>query len=617
VHRTLFILLGLALAAPALGAALPSVVTVQISAEPSVVPPGGEFALSATLTIQSGWHIYGLEAGTGPTSTAIRVASPEGFGAVGAVEGPAPEVKFDTGFQRDVPTYHGQVTFRLPVRVAESVAEGPHTLSVEVAYQPCTETMCLRPTHQRVEVPVEVNASAPGSYPLSPIPYPPSEGVSATQILQGANLESILDQGLFAFLVWAGVWGFFSLLTPCVFPMIPITVSLFAKRSEKGEGSALGAALVYAASIVFTYTVLGLLLAAAWGASGARRLSADPWVNLGLTVLFVALALSLFGLFELRMPGWLMNWAGRGQSRGGLAGVLFMGVAFTLTSFTCTVAFVGLLFGQAAEGQWFWPGIGMAVYSVCFASPFFLLALFPQFLRRLPAAGQWMNTTKVLMGFLELAAAMKFISNADLIWNWEIFRNAVVLGSWAVIALFMTLHLLRVFRLPHDGPVQSISVGRMFLGMGTAALTLVFLVGLFVGKLPVWVSTYLPEVKENLEWIDNLDDGLKVAQATGRPIFVDFTGWTCTNCRQMEIEVFPAPEVQNLLERYVRVRLYTDDAVVGERWARLQEDRFATAALPFYVLLTPQNQVIDTRAGIVRPASAFAEFLRAGLARAG
>jgi thiol:disulfide interchange protein DsbD len=221
------------------------------------------------------------------------------------------------------------------------------------------------------------------------------------------------------------------------------------------------------------------------------------------------------------------------------------------------------------------------------------------------------------MGLLELAAALKFLSNADLVWDWGFLRNGFVLTAWASIALVMTVYLFGLFRLPLESGSKPISVGRMMLGLGSTMLTISLFAGLLGGPLPVWVATYLPEIQgERLEWIEDLDEGYEVARATGRPIFVDFSGYTCTNCRQMEVEIFPMPEVESLLAEYVRVRLMTDDRETGERWSRIQEERFATAALPFYVLLTPNDEVIDTRAGMIRPASDFAEFLRDGLSAA-
>jgi thiol:disulfide interchange protein DsbD len=509
------------------------------------------------------------------------------------------------------------------VRAGDSLPPGVHTVPLTVAYQLCTEVSCLRPTRETIEVEVTIDPSAT-SLAISPeavAPPPPDppptplalSTLSPEEEQIRAQMEAYRQEGLLAFLISAAIFGFASLLTPCVFPMIPITVSLFTKRSEQGQGSAVGSAGLYALSIIATYTLLGLILAVTWGASGARNLAANPWINLGIGVLFIALALSLFGLFELRMPGWLLNAVGRGQQRGGRIGIVFMGIAFTLTSFTCTVAFVGFLLAQAAQGDWLWPGLGMLVFSTAFALPFFLLALFPQMLSRLPAAGDWLHITKVLMGLLELAAAFKFLSNADLVWDWGILRNTAVLTIWTVIALLMTLAVLGLLKMK-----PRLSPGRIGIAVATGFLTVVLAIGLVGGPLPVWVATYLPEVgEEDLDWFEDLDEAMAQARETGQTVFIDFTGYTCTNCRQMEIEIFPDPEVHGLLEQFVRVRLYTDDLEVGDRWAALQEDRFGSAALPMYVLLTPDDELIGQRAGMVRPAAEFAEFLRAGVPEAG
>jgi thiol:disulfide interchange protein len=596
----------------------PAQITIGAVAEPATAPPRGVFEIAVTLEIEPGWHVYGFEVPRGPRPTRLSLGETEDFTAVAAATEPDPIIKFDQGFQVNVPTHEGNPVFRLLVRAGDSLAPGTHTVPLTVAYQLCTEISCLRPARETVEVEVTIDPSAisltispeqmaPPPPDLSPISPALSTLTSEEQQIW-AQMEDYRQQGLLKFLWLAATFGFASLLTPCVFPMIPITVSLFTKRGEQGQGSAVGSAGLYALSIIATYTILGLVLAVMWGASGARSLAADPWINLGIGVLFIALALSLFGLFELRMPGWLLNAVGRGQQRGGRIGIVFMGIAFTLTSFTCTVAFVGFLLGQAAQGNWLWPGLGMLVFSTAFALPFFLLALFPQMMSRLPRAGDWLHVTKVLMGLLEIAAAFKFLSNADLVWDWGILRNTAVLSVWTVIALLMTLSILGLLRLkPRLSPI------RIGIAAATGLLTAVLALGLVGGPLPLWVATYLPEVSgEDLDWFEDLDEAMVQARETGQTVFIDFTGITCTNCRQMEIEIFPDPDVHGLLEQFVRVRLYTDDREVGARWAALQENRFGSAALPMYVLLTPDDELIGSRAGMVRPAAEFAEFLRMG-----
>ncbi|MBN1475246.1 thioredoxin family protein [Candidatus Sumerlaeota bacterium] len=597
----------------------PAQITIEAQAEPSVVPPGGVFEVAVTLEIDSGWHIYGFEVPRGPRPTRLRLGETEDFTAAGAATEPEPLIKFDPGFQVNVPTHEGSPVFRLPVRAGESLTPGPHTVPLTVDYQLCTEVSCLRPARETLEVEVTIDPSATSLAispeavsppPLEISPTPPEQGTLSPEEQQiWAQMEEYRQRGLLSFLYWAAVFGFASLLTPCVFPMIPITVSLFTKRGEQGRGSAVGSAGLYALSIIATYTVLGLILAALWGASGARNLAANPWINLGIGALFIALALSLFGLFELRLPGWLLNAVGRGQQRGGRIGIVFMGIAFTLTSFTCTVAFVGFLLAQAAMGDWLWPGLGMLVFSTAFALPFFLLALFPQMLSRLPASGDWLHITKVLMGLLELAAAFKFLSNADLVWDWGILRNTAVLATWTLLALLMTLSVLGLLSLR-----PRLSPGRIGIAAAAGLLTAVLAVGLVGGPLPLWIATYLPEpTGDDLEWHEDLDEAMAQARETGQTVFIDFTGYTCTNCRQMELEIFPDPEVHGLLEQFVRVKLFTDDQEVGDRWATLQERRFGSAALPMYVLLTPGDELIAQRAGMVRPAARFAEFLREGL----
>jgi thiol:disulfide interchange protein DsbD len=234
--------------------------------------------------------------------------------------------------------------------------------------------------------------------------------------------------------------GFLALLTPCVFPMIPITISFFLKRGEDKNTSPVKGALVYMFGIVMTFTLLGMLLAIFLGASGATQLASNPYVNLFIAALFIYFAFSLFGFYEIDLPQSLKRFSLQRENSEGYAGILFMALTFTLTSFTCTVAFMGLILVAASQGEWFWPIIGMLIFSLAFASPFFLLALFPHYLTKMPQSGSWLNSVKVIMGFLEIAAAFKFISNTDLVWQWDIFTYEVVLICWAIIMALCSLY---------------------------------------------------------------------------------------------------------------------------------------------------------------------------------
>jgi thiol:disulfide interchange protein DsbD len=399
--------------------------------------------------------------------------------------------------------------------------------------------------------------------------------------------------------------------------MIPITVSFFTKEASHDRRRALQLAVVYGLGIVATFTLVGVALTLLLGAGSANKLAASPLVNLAIGALFVAFALSLFGLFEFQLPS---SWIDAAQSRAGAGtiGALFMALVFTLTSFTCTAPFIGPLLVAITQGAWFWPLAGMSVFSATFAAPFVLLAVFPSWLARLPKSGGWLNSTKVVMGFLELAAAMKFFSNADLIWQWDVFSTPVVLASWIVLAVLTGLYILGKVRMPHEEPVESVGGVRMMFSILFFVLALVMTPGLVKIPPPNLIDSYLPtpialKQHEKLTWGDDYAAALKQAKAEGKKVFIDFTGYTCTNCRWMEISMFPEPEVEAALQQFVRVRLYTDGGPRGQENQDFQVTRFGDAALPLYVLMSADDKEIARFAGMTRDVKAYLEFLKKGL----
>jgi thiol:disulfide interchange protein len=449
---------------------------------------------------------------------------------------------------------------------------------------------------------------------------------SAAEALPAAN--GVQTESLLAFIWLAMGMGALSLLTPCVFPMIPITVSYFTKRAAQSRGAATRNALVYALGIILTFTALGLTLALVFGAAGVNKLAANPWVNLLITAIFLGFALSLFGAYFIQVPPSLMNKlnnaTGRAESRE-FIGTLLMGLTFTLTSFTCTAPFVGTLLVMASQGNWKWPLTGMLAFSTVFAIPFFVFALAPQLMSQLPKAGGWLNSVKVVMGFLEIAAAMKFISNVDLIWRWGIFTRQVVLAVWVAIGILVVLYLLGKFQMSHDSPLASVSALRAVFAIIFLSTSVWLTSGLF-GRSLGEIESFLPptDVSEQkpaaaggatkpaeLTWILNdYKAALAQAKEQNKPIFIDFTGYTCTNCRWMEANIFSRQDVTKELDKFVRVRLYTDgDGEVYENQQKMENDRFGTVALPFYAILNPQDAPVATFAGLTRNPQEFLGFL--------
>ena len=422
--------------------------------------------------------------------------------------------------------------------------------------------------------------------------------------------------------------GALSLLTPCVFPMVPITVSFFANHSSRTRGGAIRMAALYGLGIMFTFVALGMSLAIIFGAAGINKLASNPWVNLLITAIFLGFALSLLGVFFVQAPTGLMNRLNKASSeqhQDSVVGTMLMGLTFSLTSFTCTAPFVGTLLVLASQGNWRWPLVGMSGFSFVFALPFFLLALLPQLMTQLPRAGGWMNSVKVVMGFLEVAAAMKFLSNADLVWQWNIFTRTTVLCVWIGCLLMIVAYLLGWFRFEHDSEVSVVSGTRVVFSL-VFLVAAIWLANGLAGHRLGDIDAFLPPTEVDASartqaapesasaktpWIVNdLPSGLAQAKTASKPVFIDFTGYTCTNCRWMESNVFSKPAIEQDMNRFVKVRLYTDgDGDVYTKQQDYEDQHFGTVALPLYALLDSNGNTIDTSAGVTRDPNAFAAFL--------
>jgi thiol:disulfide interchange protein DsbD len=438
---------------------------------------------------------------------------------------------------------------------------------------------------------------------------------------------AIMPAGSILHYFWLSLgMGALSLLTPCVFPMVPITVSFFSNHSSRTRVGALRYAALYGLGIMFTFVALGMSLAILFGAAGINKLASNPWVNLAITAVFLAFAMSLLGVFFLQLPTGLLNSLNRASSQekdGSVLGIMLMGLTFSLTSFTCTAPFVGTLLVLASQGNWRWPLVGMLGFSFMFGLPFFLLALLPQLMTQMPRAGGWMNSVKVVMGFLEIGAAMKFLSNADLVWHWNIFTRTTVLCIWAGCCFMIVAYLLGWFRFDHDSEVTSISGLRVIfsiLFLATGIWLANGLTGHSLGDLDAFLpppvsdpgthSDIATTIREAPWILNDLATGLTKAKSEGKPVFIDFTGYTCTNCRWMEANIFSKPAIRQDMDRFVKVRLYTDgDGDIYTKQQDYEDKHFGTVALPLYALLDSNGNTIDTSAGVTRDPSEFSSFL--------
>jgi thiol:disulfide interchange protein len=601
-------------------------VTFTIAAEPSRAIPGETITIWIDAVLSDDWHIYSTTTPPGgPYPTEIKLANQKGFQQSGAILQPEPKKEHDPNFDMVVEYYGEQVRFGLETRVSDSAELGERSIRGTITYMLCNDVSCLPPTPYEFIVPIHLTEGIPREQYIKSMSALPEE--TEQQEFYGlgsiADVDRAVSEGLASFLYLAFTMGFLALLTPCVFPMVPITVSFFTKQESQSRAESVFKSLVYCGGIVVTFTGLGLLLAATLGASGAALFAANPWINLFITGLFVAFALSLFGLFEIRIPAVLLTRLSSVQG-GSYGAILIMGFTFTLTSFTCTAPFVGTLLVLTSQGTWAWPILGMLAFSTAFALPFFFLALFPQGLNALPQSGGWLNSVKVVLGFLELAAALKFLSNADLVWSWGLISREVFLALWIAIFTLCTAYLLGKIRLANDSPLKTVGSLRLLASLGCLAFSLYLVTGLFgspLGELDAFFPPYgakgeISQIRggESLTWRNEIDPALKEAGVTGQPIFIDFTGYACTNCRWMEANIFADPEVRRLLESMILVQLYTDgQGEMHERNRKYQQSRFGTVALPFYAILSPENKIVSRFPGLTRDKDLFIRFLRQGI----
>lgn len=662
---------------------------------------GDTVMVPLTISIDKGWHAYDMlqeernkksPMGMGPMALSVSPRKSTNY-KIGKVLAPKSEISFDSTFEVKIGEYHGKVDLQIPIIAKRTLKIGSYNDSIEVNIQVCNvEGICtnliklfpikLVITAESMGAVNEPEPEAPSVTPTSTQTTTVTHGThlcneskcdctcdlcvaarktpdasktvsespsnTTTTVTKGGNtnvttksgqqINDVKKKGIWSFLWFAMTAGAAALLTPCVFPMVPITVSFFTKRSEKEKARGLRDSIVYALGIIGTFTGLGILLAVLLGAAGIQDFAANPWVNVGIAVIFLVFAMNLFGAFEIQIPTKILNKLNMASSGSGLTSVLLMGLTFSLTSFTCTVPFVGSALIAAADGEWFYPIIGMLGFSATFAVPFFLLALFPSKLSKLPKAGGWMNNMKVVMGFLEIAAAMKFISNFEMAWKWGILPRDMFLAVWIGCSILIVIYVLGVYRLKLDSPVSNVSAFRIVWAIFFATITLYLMTGLFGGKTLGTLEAFLPSPDYELiiggaeatvttvppkgdgkkvvaaeeEWFSDYKTALAEAKRLNKPIFIDFTGVFCTNCRWMETNVFVKPAVKNLMDDLVRVRLYTDRKSDADNWNKdMMMKRFNSIELPLYAIVSPDDKILETQS-FTKDQAEFVEFINKG-----
>ena len=604
---------------------------------PATTEPGGKVIGTLTATIESGWRLYAPTTPTGgpaPTTLAL-IDSP--VIASSKIYQPKPEVKYDPNFAMDSEIYHGEAVFLIEAEINNNADLGEVLLEASAAYQACNDTVCLRRVTKRAAGPLLIAAQASGVPPsiaagyieAKPVSAPAAALSSASGVAQdpartgGASTAD--SQGFFEFAAVAFGFGLLAIFTPCVFPMIPITMSYFVSTDTGSRRDSVFQASVFCAGVVVLFTGLGALVSVVLGPFGTVQLGSSVWVNLFIALVFLVFAVSLFGAFEITVPSGALTSLNKMSQRGGILGTLLMGLVFALASFACTGPFVGTLLAGSIQGGLAWPVFGMALFSSGMALPFFFLAIFPAYLKKLPKSGGWLGRVKKTMAFFVLAGAFKYLSNVDMMYQLEILTRERFLSIWIVLLALAAFYLLGFYRFPDEADETSsgVGLGRLATGGTFLVLALSLLPGMFNGMLGE-IEAYIPPTdysgfagftgnsgsSENTWLKDDYEGALAKARQTGSPLLIAFTGYSCSNCKWMKYNMFPEPEIADLTKNMVLVELYTDgqdEATLVNQ--QLQLDRFKSVAIPYYALLRPDGAVVAEFAGRTRDVEEFRRFL--------
>ena len=617
-------------------------------------------------TIDAGWHVYSTGLGNnGPISATFHADRMEGAQTVGALKARGNEIKqFDKLFGMEVRYFEQAVTFVQKIRFTQP----RYDISCYIEYGACSDAMCLPPSSAELKTSgkgIEVKEPAKTDTSLIAQPQPVTsekDTVLASKkdsILANKDLWQPVVKELQAFgnkditdteISWWIIFfegllgGFLALFTPCVWPIIPMTVSFFLKRNKE-QTKAIREATTYGLSIVVIYVLLGLAVTLLFGASALNALSTNAVFNIFFALLLVVFAASFFGAFELTLPAaWTNKIDQKSESTTGMLSIFLMAFTLALVSFSCTGPIIGfLLVAVSTQGSILAPTIGMLGFAIALAIPFTLFALFPSLLKSAPKSGGWMNTIKVILGFIELAFALKFLSVADLAYGWHLLDREVFLSIWIAIFGLLGAYLLGWIRFPHDDESHRTNVPQFFLALASLSFTVYMIPGLWGAPCKA-ISAFTPPINTqdfNLYGgsvearFTDYEQGMAAAQAEGKPVIIDFTGFGCVNCRKMEAAVWSNPQVADILNnQYVLISLYVDDKTplpqpieiaengqqrtlrtVGDKWSYLQRTKFGANAQPFYVLLDDKGQPLAPSRSYDEDIAAYLQFLRQGLSR--
>lgn len=596
-----------------------------------------EYTLVFEGTIENKWHVYSqFTPEGGPIPLELKFKDKEGnYELIGKTIESKTRRAFNDIFGVDEIFFENKIVLKQKVRILKATIS---KIAVNVSYQVCKDVCIsddenfsfeipkINTTSKEIVLPTQITDTAKKE--INTIKQKAIETSKQEVKSTTAPVQEEEQKGLFTIFFLAFLSGFAALLTPCVFPMIPMTVSFFTKQS-KTKAAGIRNAIIYGISIILIYVILGLAVTAIFGADALNALATNVWFNIIFFVLLIVFAVSFLGAFEIMLPNSWANKVDRQADRGGIVGILFMALALAIVSFSCTGPIVGTLLVQAASLGGIAPVIGMLGFSMAIALPFMLFAMFPGWLNSLPKSGGWLNTVKVVLGFLELALAFKFLSNADLVLQLHLLEREVFIAIWIAIFGALALYLFGKITLPHDSPLAFISVGRLLLGLLVLTFTIYLIPGLWgaplklisafpppatysespfgVGNSSGGSNAVLPEGAiygpHKIITFDDYEDGLAYAKKVNKPILLDFTGHACVNCRKMENNVWSDDTVLPILNNdVVLISLFVDDKrelpkeeqtvtasgdeiiTIGDKWTEFMISKYKTNTQPLYVL---------------------------------
>ena len=639
---------------------------------------GDEAQIEFSAKIDNGWHVYSTGLGNdGPISATFNASKMDGVKTVGGLTHKGKEIsQFDNMFGMKLRYFEGSVTFIQKIKFTKP----QYSINCYLEYGACNDETCMPPTSVDFiksgnapavakdaaadkadnaadnaaataseegataeegatvngdSVAIAVNVAAPDSATTATLWQPVINDLKA---YEAAPTDSSLLYIFFAGLIG----GFLALLTPCVWPIIPMTVSFFLKRNKE-RSKAIREAVTYGISIVVIYVVLGLVVTLLFGASALNALSTNAVFNIFFCLLLVVFAASFFGAFEITLPSsWSNKIDAKSENTSGMLSIFLMAFTLTLVSFSCTGPIIGfLLVAVSTQGSILAPTIGMLGFAIALAIPFTLFAMFPSLLKSAPKSGGWMNVVKVVLGFIELAFALKFLSVADLAYGWHILDRETFLALWIVIFGLLGVYLLGWLKFPHDDEGNRTNVPQFFLAMISLAFAIYMIPGLWGAPLKA-ISAFAPPMntqdfnlyKASVEAkYHDYEAGMAAAKAEGKPVMIDFTGFGCVNCRKMEAAVWTDPKVANMLnEKYVLISLYVDDKTpldepitvtengqqrtlrtVGDKWSYLQRVKFGANTQPFYVLIDNEGKPLAGSRSYDEDINAYIDYLQTGI----